>query len=48
VKQAGERTEPPRSLPIPIGEHLALIAADSPPEDPPGYLVVSHGFYVLP
>ena len=36
------------SPPKPIGEHLELTKAPSPPELPPGVLFLSHGFYVLP
>lgn len=45
---AGDLTDPPKSEPIPIGEHRDEIATDSPPEEPPGYLVLSHGFRALP
>src|SRR5712664_2100142 len=44
VSAAGPRTEIARSLPIPIGERPAAIAADSPPLDPPGVRSKFHGF----
>ena len=46
--EAGTLIEPPESLPIPIGESNAAIAAASPPLDPPGVRVRSHGLLVLP
>src|SRR5262245_21584894 len=48
VKCAGNRTEPPPSLPIPPAEQHAAIAADSPPLDPPGVRSRSHGLFVRP
>ena len=36
VKAAGPRTEIMTSLPMPIGDMPAAIAADSPPDEPPG------------
>lgn len=41
---AGILIEPPKSLPIPKGEHLDAIKPPSPPEDPPVALLGSHGF----
>src|ERR1700694_1448959 len=48
VKAAGPRTEIATSLPIPIGDMPAAIAADSPPEDPPGVRSRFHGLLVRP
>ncbi len=48
LKQAGILIEPPRSAPIPIGEHLEATRAPSPPLEPPGVLLTSHGFLDLP
>ena len=45
---AGTLIDPPESLPIPIGESNAAIAAASPPLDPPGVRVMSCGLFVLP
>src|ERR1700738_5355981 len=44
VSAAGPRTEIARSLPIPIGDRPAAIAADSPPLEPPGVRFKFHGF----
>src|SRR6202166_4916304 len=44
VSAAGPRTEIARSLPMPIGERPAAIAADSPPLEPPGVRSRFHGF----
>ena len=46
--EAGTLIEPPESLPIPIGDSKPAIAAASPPLDPPGVRVISHGLLVLP
>src|SRR5258708_16023529 len=48
VSAAGPRTEIATSLPMPIGERPAAIAADSPPEDPPGVRAGFHGLLVRP
>lgn len=40
--------EPPISVPNPNGEHLEAIKPDSPPELPPGVLVLFQGFYAVP
>lgn len=42
------RIEPPMSVPRPIGETLAAIAADSPPDEPPTIFVTSHGLSTRP
>src|SRR5437764_15345097 len=47
-KCAGTRIEPDRSLPNPTGERHALIAAASPPLDPPEVLLKSCGLFVRP
>src|ERR1700688_1638608 len=44
VRAAGPRTEIARSLPMPIGERPAAIAADSPPLEPPGVRSRFQGF----
>lgn len=48
VKHAGSLTEPIRSVPIPNGDAQELMSAASPPEEPPGDLLVSYGFLVMP
>src|SRR6266581_558636 len=48
LSAAGPRTEIATSLPMPIGESPAAIAADSPPLDPPGVRSRFHGFLVNP
>ena len=48
VSAAGPRTEIATSLPMPIGERPAAIAADSPPLEPPGVRSRFHGFLVNP
>src|ERR1700676_4648882 len=48
VSAAGPRTEIATSLPMPIGERPAAIAADSPPEEPPGGRAGFHGLLVRP
>src|SRR5260370_21862896 len=48
VKAAGPRPEIARSLPIPIGDRPAAIAADSPPEEPPGVRSRFQGLLVRP
>src|SRR3984893_12212299 len=48
VSAAGPRTEIATSLPMPIGERPAAIAADSPPLDPPGVRSRFHGFLDKP
>jgi hypothetical protein len=48
VSAAGPRTEIATSLPMPIGESPAAIAADSPPLEPPGVRSTFHGFLVRP
>jgi len=45
---AGVLTDPPKSVPSPKGDALDPSNAPSPPEDPPGYLVLSHGLRHLP
>ncbi len=45
---AGQRTEPPPSLPIPPNEKKAAMAAASPPDDPPGVRSGFQGLFVLP
>jgi hypothetical protein len=48
VCAAGPRTEMARSVPRPIGDMPAAIAADSPPLDPPGVRVKSQGLFDRP
>src|ERR1700731_2530932 len=48
VKAAGPRTEIATSLPMPIGDMPAAIAADSPPDEPPGVRSRFHGLLVRP
>ena len=48
VNAAGPRTEIATSLPMPIGDMPAAIAADSPPEDPPGVRSRFQGLLVRP
>lgn len=45
---AGQRIDPPISLPIPSGAQRKPIEAPSPPEDPPGLRVRLSGFNVVP
>ena len=45
---AGQRIDPPMSLPIPSGAHRNPIDAPSPPEEPPGLKVRLRGFNVVP
>ena len=45
---AGLRSEPPMSLPSPIGLIPDAIAAPSPPLDPPAVTFGFHGFRVRP
>lgn len=45
---AGQRIDPPISVPIPSGAHRKPIDAPSPPEDPPGLRVRLSGFNVVP
>src|ERR1700690_3522759 len=47
-KLAGMRIEPPPSVPRPIGQNRAAIAADVPPDDPPGVLFLFQGLRVTP
>ncbi|MCX6630191.1 MAG: hypothetical protein NTW28_21445 [Candidatus Solibacter sp.] len=47
-KCAGTRMDPPPSLATPPAEHIAAIAAASPPLDPPGVRATSHGLLVRP
>ena len=47
-KCAGMRMDPPPSLPNPPAEQQAAMAAASPPLDPPGVRVRSHGLCVRP
>ncbi len=47
-KCAGMRMEPPPSLATPPAEQNAAIAAASPPLEPPGVRVTSHGLLVRP
>ena len=44
--EPGIRTDPPPSLPIPIGPSPAATAAAAPPLDPPAVRVPSHGLRV--
>src|SRR6202051_5010466 len=48
VKAAGPRTEIAPSLPMPIGDMPAAIAADSPPDEPPGVRSRFQGLLVRP
>jgi hypothetical protein len=48
VNAAGPRTEMATSLPMPMGDIPAAIAADSPPEDPPGVRSRFQGLLVRP
>src|SRR5271170_2350865 len=45
---AGNRIDPPPSLPCATGTIRAATAAQDPPLDPAGIFVVSHGFRVGP
>src|SRR5262249_56713794 len=47
-KGGGRQSDPPKSEPIPAGEHPEAIAAASPPLEPPAVLVRSHGLFVRP
>src|SRR5215470_12021535 len=47
-KAAGIRTEPPPSVPIPIGPSPAATAAAAPPLEPPGVRMRFHGLRVTP
>src|ERR1035437_2386198 len=47
-KCAGMRMEPPPSLATPPAEHIAAMAAASPPLDRPGVRPRSHGLLVRP
>src|ERR1700676_1725583 len=47
-KCAGTRIEPPPSLPTPLIEHPAAMAAASPPLEPPALRDNSQGLLVLP
>src|SRR6201996_7232393 len=42
------RIEPPPSVPSASGANRAASAADEPPDEPPGVLVLSHGLRVMP
>jgi hypothetical protein len=44
---AGDRIDPPISVPIPKHDPLNPTSAPSPPEDPPGVNVVLNGFVVI-
>jgi hypothetical protein len=48
VCAAGPRMEMARSVPSPIGDMPAAMAADSPPLEPPGVRVTSHGLFERP
>lgn len=48
VCAAGPRTEMARSVPRPSGDIPAAIAADSPPLEPPGVRLRSHGLFDRP
>ncbi len=48
VSAAGCRIEPPVSVPVVNGASRAASAAAEPPEDPPGTLVASQGFFTGP
>src|SRR4030088_2825809 len=48
VAEAGERMEPPVSEPVPAAAKFGATAAPVPPEDPPGVLVRSYGFFTCP
>ena len=45
---AGMRTEPPPSVPMPIGPRPAATAAAAPPLEPPGVSMVFQGLRVTP
>src|SRR6266581_1423321 len=45
---AGNRSEPPMSLPWWIGPKPAAAAAPAPPDDPPGEASGCHGLWVRP
>src|SRR5579871_5529366 len=42
------RIEPPPSVPSAIGTRRPAIAADEPPDEPPGVFSVFHGLRVIP
>src|SRR5271169_70536 len=44
----GMRTEPAPSVPIATGPIPDATAAAAPPDDPPGVILVFHGFLVMP
>ena len=48
LNDAGMRSDPPPSVPIPIGPSPAATAAEAPPLDPPGVSFVFHGLRVMP
>ncbi len=54
VKAAGWRIEPPVSVPVAAGHSRAAMAADEPPEEPPGASaalppsLLRHGLMTLP
>ena len=45
---AGWRIEPPVSVPVTAGANRAATIAALAPEEPPGTLVVSQGFFTAP
>ena len=45
---AGWRILPPVSVPVANGERRAATAAAEPPEEPPGTLLISQGFWTGP
>lgn len=48
VSEAGPRTEMPASVPMPIGDMPAAMAAASPQLEPPRVRARSHGLLVRP
>src|SRR5579863_10674339 len=46
--EAGIRSDPPPSVPNPIGPSPTATAAAAPPLEPPGVRSVFHGFRVMP
>src|SRR6202011_964234 len=48
LAEDGERIDPPVSEPVPAAAKLAATAAPVPPDEPPGVLVRSYGFFTCP
>ena len=48
LQWAGQRSEPPMSLPWPIVPMPAATAAPAPPDEPPQVMASSHGLRVRP